>query len=136
MVAAGDEGAAARNVSAPVPAGSCLAMAHAHPDNLVVDLEVRSGEVWVLPVGELDLHTTDELDQTLSIALASKADRVVVDLRGLEFVDSTGLRTIAATCRGPEGHRVSLVPGPPAVQGVFNVSGLARELPFRPVDER
>jgi hypothetical protein len=38
---------------------------------------------------------------------------------------------IAATCSGPGGERVSLVPGNRAVQGVFNVSGLAAELPWR-----
>jgi anti-anti-sigma factor len=101
-------------------------------ETLVVDLEAREREVWVLPRGELDLHTTEELEQALSIALASEATRVVVDLRVLEFIDSAGLRTIVAACRGPEAGRLALVPGPPAVQGVFNVSGLAPELPFLP----
>ena len=101
---------------------------------LVVDLEARAGEVWVLPSGELDLDTVDEVERALSIALASDAPQVVIDLRGLQFLDSTGLRVIAGACRGPEGERVSLIPGPPAVQGVFTVSGLARELPFRSAD--
>lgn len=99
---------------------------------LVVDLEARTGEVWVIPQGELDLDTSEELEQSLSIALASEADRVVVDLRGLELMDSTGLRVIVAACTGPDGARVQLVSGNDAVQGVFNVSGLAAELPFRP----
>lgn len=106
------------------------------PDTLVVDLEARAGEVWVLPRGELDLDTAEELERALSIALASEAERVVIDLRDLEFMDSSGLRTITAACRGDQGGRLSLVPGPPAVQGVFNVSGLAPELPFRPVEGR
>lgn len=103
---------------------------------LEVDLEARAGEVWVLPRGELDLDTADELDHSLSIALASEAERVVIDLRGLEFLDSTGLRVIAQACAGPGGGRVSLVPGNATVQGVFNVSGLAAELPFRPAGAR
>jgi len=107
-------------------------MNRAMDEALIVDLEARTGEVWVLPRGELDLDTTEELEQALSIALASEADRVVVDLRGLEFMDSTGLRVVVAACTGPNGARVQLVPGNDAVQGVFNVSGLAAELPFRP----
>jgi anti-sigma B factor antagonist len=107
-------------------------MQHGAHDTLVVDLEARTGEVWVLPRGELDIDTVEEIEQALSIALASEAERVVIDMRGLDFLDSTGLRAIAAACRGEEGHRLSLVAGPPAVQGVFNVSGLAGELPFRP----
>ena len=109
-------------------------MQHGAHDTLVVDLEARAGEVWVLPRGELDIDTVEEIEQALSIALASEADRVVIDLRGLEFLDSTGLRAIATVCRGDEGQRLSLVPGPPAVQGVFNVSGLATELPFLPAE--
>jgi len=109
-------------------------MQHGSHDTLVVDLEARAGEVWVLPRGELDIDTVEELEQALSIALASEAERVVIDLRELEFLDSTGLRSIATACRSEDGHRLSLVPGPPAVQGVFNVSGLARELPFRPAE--
>jgi anti-sigma B factor antagonist len=103
---------------------------------LEVDLEARTGEVWVLPRGELDIGTTEELEQALSIALASEAERVVIDLRGLEFMDSAGLRVIASACTGPDGRRISLVPGSKSVQGVFNVSGLAAELPFRPADAR
>jgi anti-sigma B factor antagonist len=107
-------------------------MNRATDEALVVDLEARTGEVWVIPVGELDLDTAEELEQSLSIALASEAERVVVDLRGLEFMDSAGLRVIVAACTGPDGQRLQLVPGTEAVQGVFNVSGLAAELPFRP----
>ena len=107
-------------------------MQHGAHDTLVVDLEARAGEVWVLPRGDLDVATCEELEQALSIALASEAERVVIDLRGLEFIDSTGLRAIAGASRADEAGRLSIVPGPPAVQGVFNVSGLAPELPFRP----
>jgi anti-sigma B factor antagonist len=109
-------------------------MQHGAHDTLVVDLEARAGEVWVLPRGELDLDTCEEIEQALSIALASEAAKVVLDLRGLDFLDSTGLRVIATACRADEDGRLSLVPGPPAVQGVFNVSGLASELPFRPAE--
>lgn len=112
--------------------GKAASMDRAIGELLVVDLEARAGEVWVLPRGELDLDTSEELEHALSIALASEADRVVVDLRGLELLDSTGLRVIVAACTGPDGPRVQLVPGGAAVQAVFNVSGLAAELPFRP----
>ena len=113
-------------------AGSFEQMHRATDEALVVDLEARSGEVWVLPQGELDLDTVEEMEQAMSIALASEAERVVIDLRGLEFLDSTGLRTIAGACAGPDGRRIQLVPGNDTVQGVLNVSGLASELPFRP----
>jgi anti-sigma B factor antagonist len=103
-------------------------------DTFEVDLEARAGEVWVLPRGELDVDTVDELEHSLSIALASEADRVVVDLRGLDFLDSTGLRAIVSAATGPDGARLELVAGNRSVQGVFNVSGLASELRWRPAE--
>lgn len=106
-------------------------MRRATDGELEVELEVRAGAVWVLPHGELDLDTVEEIERALSIALASEAERVVIDLGGLQLLDSTGLRAIAAVCAGPDGARLSLVPGNAAVQGVFNVSGLAPELPWR-----
>jgi anti-anti-sigma factor len=111
-------------------------MDRATDEALIVELEARAGEVWILPAGELDLDTVEELEQALSIALASEAERVVIDLRGLELIDSSGLRSIVSACTGPEGARMSLVPGNDAVQRVFNVSALAAELPFRSAGAR
>ena len=96
-----------------------------------VRVEARDPEVWVVPVGELDLDTAVELEESLGLALRSDAAAVVLDLRELAFLDSTGLKVIIEACSAKEGPSVSLVPGPEPVQAVFNVTGLATELPFR-----
>ncbi|MDQ3769840.1 MAG: STAS domain-containing protein [Actinomycetota bacterium] len=96
-----------------------------------VRVEAREPELWVVPVGELDLETAVELQESLDLALRSDATAVVLDLRELAFLDSTGLRVIIEACSAREGPPVSLVPGPEPVQAVFNVTGLATELPFR-----
>ena len=44
--------------------------------------------------GELDLVSSPALDRTLDAVLASDAELIVVDLRGLEFMDSTGLHVL------------------------------------------
>jgi len=96
-----------------------------------VRVEARDGEVWVVPVGELDVDTAAELQESLGLALRSDAATLVLDLRELAFLDSTGLRVIIETCTAKDGPPVALVPGPEPVQAVFNVTGLATELPFR-----
>jgi anti-anti-sigma factor len=96
-----------------------------------VRVEARDREVWVVPVGELDLDTAVELQESLGLAVRSDAAAVVLDLRELAFLDSTGLRVIIEACSAKGGPPVSLVPGPEPVQAVFNVTGLATELPFR-----
>ncbi|MCW2968459.1 MAG: anti-sigma-factor antagonist [Solirubrobacteraceae bacterium] len=98
------------------------------------DIEARGDELWVLPRGELDLAGAPELQEALHLALASDARAIVIDLRGLEMLDSTGLRAVLEALSGEGGDRISLVEGNELVQGVFRVSGLLDELPFRSPD--
>jgi anti-anti-sigma factor len=94
------------------------------------DISVRGDELWVLPRGDLDIAGAPELEETLSLALASDAE-IVIDLRGLEFVDSTGLRTLVQAPHAEGGERISFVAGNEHVQGVFRIAGLLEELKFR-----
>jgi anti-anti-sigma factor len=100
-------------------------------DEFEADLEARGDELWVLPRGDLDIGGTPELQETLALALASDATAIVVDLRGLEFVDSTGLQALLHAQASEGGERISFVPGNENVQGVFRLSGLLDSLPFR-----
>lgn len=95
------------------------------------ELEVRGDELWVLPSGDLDIGGAPELTETLRLALASDAGAIVVDLRGLGMLDSTGLRALIEAHAGEGGERISFVPGSEHVQGVLRLSGLLDELPFR-----
>jgi anti-sigma B factor antagonist len=81
--------------------------------------------------GELDFDTTFDVELRLEQAI-KHADRVVVDLRDLTFIDSTGLGALIEARRQArlEGVGFEIVPGPPAVQQVFEASGLLEELPF------
>src|SRR3954470_1822220 len=101
-------------------------------DEFEADVSVRGDELWVLPRGELDIAGTPELEETLSLALASDAKAIVIDLRGLELVDSTGLRALAQAPQAEGGDRISFVAGNDHVQSVFRIAGLLDELPFRP----
>ena len=88
-------------------------------------------------VGELDLSTASEAEKALRHAEAG-APFVLVDLRGVSFLDSTGLRLIlAADARAKrEGRRLALVPGPESVHRVFRIALLEDRLEFvDPPDE-
>lgn len=103
-------------------------------EELEVDLEARGDDLWVLPRGDLDLAGATELEEALALALASDARTIVVDLRGLTLLDSSGLRALAQASASEGGDRISFVPGADMVQAVFRVSGLLDELPFRPAE--
>jgi anti-sigma B factor antagonist len=81
--------------------------------------------------GELDFATAFDVEMRLEQAVA-RADRVVVDLSGLEFIDSTGIRALLEAHRAARlnGVELELLPGPEAVQRTFSVAGLLDELPF------
>ena len=83
----------------------------------------------VRPQGELDLATTPELER-LVLGRLEQGRAVVLDLRGLEFMDSTGLRTlVSADQRARDaGRRLAIVRGPEAVDRIFHVTRLDERL--------
>jgi anti-sigma B factor antagonist len=65
----------------------------------------RVGGVCVLSVrGELDIATTPALIEQAAPALQVPAERLVVDLTGLAFIDCCGVRALSElTCAAPPG---------------------------------
>jgi anti-anti-sigma factor len=94
------------------------------------DLIVESGEgsTTFKPRGELDLATAPELEDQVLSAVRSGAQPVVLDLRELTFMDSTGVRTIVAAHQAAEetGHdlRVIRPARDSAVSRVIEISGI------------
>lgn len=96
------------------------------------DVEVRNGEQAVVigVRGELDLASSPALEQELESGAASSAEVVIVDLRQLEFMDSTGLSVLVrAHQRASEnGQRFAVVRGPQQVQRLLTLTGVADRL--------
>src|SRR3712207_2266215 len=59
-----------------------------------VSTEESQGTVTVRVTGEVDVVTSETLDQTLRALSRRWTGRVVVDLSGVTFMDSSGLRAI------------------------------------------
>ena len=85
--------------------------------------------------GELDLVSSPALERALDAVLASDAELIIVDLRGLEFMDSTGLHALVkAQHRMDElGRRFALVRGGDNVQRLFELTGVSDGLDDRRV---
>ena len=102
-------------------------------DGLRIDVAPDRDVVHVAPVGEIDLATVGRLDEQLRELREAGFRRLVLDLRDVGFMDSTGLRlilTLDALAR-EDGTDFGLVGGPPPVQRVFEISGTLDRLPFR-----
>ena len=98
--------------------------------------EYHPGEEHVLIVhGELDIFTAPTLCRRMA-ALRDRgyAPATVVDLRDLEFCDSTGLRALLGEAREAEicGGRVRfVVPAHGIVRRLFDVCGVTQLLTAR-----
>ena len=97
-----------------------------------IEVDRKDGAARVRPVGELDLGTIEELDARLSELRAEGLRRLVVDLRELTFMDSTGLSLTVRWSLESErdGFDFALVSGPGQVRRLFELTGMERELPF------
>jgi anti-sigma B factor antagonist len=64
------------------------------PGQLVIE-RTRQGETVILSLrGELDLTSAASFERELRASEEEPANRLVIDLSGLEFMDSTGLRAL------------------------------------------
>jgi len=91
----------------------------------------REGEAQIIElIGELDLDGAPRLEEALREAEASDASSIVVDLGGLEFIDSTGLRLLVMAAERSKDGRFSLLRGPKQVHRVFEITDLVDRLPF------
>jgi anti-sigma B factor antagonist len=84
--------------------------------------------------GELDIATAPEVDRRIADALAAGVRRLVVDLRGLTFMDSTGLVLLARWNLGArqDGFDLSLIQGDARIRRLFTLTGLERHFIFEP----
>jgi anti-anti-sigma factor len=79
--------------------------------------------------GELDMASAQVLDATLAEACSGGATEVVLDLGGVDFMDSEGLNAILRGKARCEEHscRYSVTPAQRPVQRVFQATGVQRE---------
>ena len=99
-------------------------------------LEVKvteNGSVAVLALtGELDISGIGRVEDELRQVEEKAPGAVVLDLRGLTFMDSSGLRLVLeADMRARrETRRFAIVPGPESVHRVFLIALLDKRLEF------
>lgn len=103
-----------------------------------MDLSVdtsRVGDWSVLRVGgEIDLATAPTLREHLVSVIDGGDHRVIIDLGGVDFIDSTGLGALIGglkRVRGLDGD-LRLVCSEPRILKVFDITGLDKVFDIRP----
>jgi anti-sigma B factor antagonist len=95
-------------------------------------LEVRNqGRATVIAVsGELDLASSPALQEELDRVAGSDSQLLIIDLRELDFMDSTGLSILIRAHQAAEeaGHRLAIVNGSRQVRRLLSLTGVADRL--------
>lgn len=89
----------------------------------VFAIEVTDGIIRV--TGDLDAHTAPRLDDVVRGLIDAGAERIVVDMAAVEFVDSSGLRSlIRARADGADGREVVVHNPSAATLRLLDVTGM------------
>lgn len=96
---------------------------------------VRSGPHAVLAVwGEVDAYTAPRMREKILVLVGEGADRLVVDLTRVTFMDSSGLGTLVAAKKRLHSSDKSLClvlgPDQDMLRRLFDITGLDRVLPI------
>jgi anti-anti-sigma factor len=95
-----------------------------------VDVRHEQGATVIAVSGELDLASSPILEERLDQVFDSDVERVILDLRALDFMDSTGLSVLIKAHQTAEEaeRRLCLVKGPPQVQRLLSLTGVGERL--------
>ena len=101
-------------------------------ETLSIVSELREDAHYVAPSGELDIATVELLERALLEVEQADSARIVLDLSGLSFIDSTGLRLLLDVNErcGGAADRLRVIAGSPAVERLLDIVGLRERLPL------
>ena len=96
--------------------------------DLGLEVEERNGHTVLAVTGEVDVYTAPRLRERLVELVTEGKRKIVVNLEGVDFLDSTGLGVLVGglkRLRSNDGD-MSLVSTQPRILKVFEITGLTK----------
>jgi anti-sigma B factor antagonist len=95
---------------------------------LGLDVTERDGHAVLSVRGEVDVYTAPRLRERLVELVAQGKHKIVVDLEGVDFLDSTGLGVLVGGLKRLRSHDgdLVLVCTQPRILKVFEITGLTK----------
>ena len=105
------------------------------PYELKLATQTRGLAAIVKVAGTLDIHGAPDLDREIDRLLRGRSREILVDLRGIDFMDSIGIRSLVRAYRVAmkAGVPLWIVRGGTAVSQVLRMTGVDVTLPM--IDE-
>jgi anti-sigma B factor antagonist len=100
---------------------------------LSIRVEREPAELYVIEFyGELDLAGSEVAAEALRRCAQSDVKEIIVDLSGLDFIDSSGLNVLVESFKSDRqnGNRLRFLRGPDPVERVMKLTSLDEVLPF------
>jgi anti-sigma B factor antagonist len=96
--------------------------------DLGFDVDHRGGYAVLAVRGEVDVYTAPRLRERLIELVSQGSHQVVVDLEGVDFLDSTGLGVLVGGLKRLRSHdgNMILVCTQPRILKVFEITGLTK----------
>ena len=86
----------------------------------------RGAETAISLDGEFDLSNASALREQLAAAIATEADRIIIDMSGVTFMDSSGLAELVVARNNLAPNRIIEIRHlQPSVRKVFDLTGLS-----------
>lgn len=106
-------------------------------DQLVIDVRHDKDRVVLVLRGELDLASAPLLQTEIQSSEVATATMVVLDLKQLDFIDSTGLRALLTSHKRSRelGQEFAVTRGSPQTQRLLSITGMDEQLPNIASDE-
>jgi anti-sigma B factor antagonist len=99
------------------------------PEPFGIEITPARNRVIVTPHGELDIATTDEVSEAIDGLVAAGFAEIVLDLRRVSFMDSTGLRLVLRETHRADSE-VRVIDGAAPVARLFDLTGVRAHVPF------
>jgi anti-sigma B factor antagonist len=95
-----------------------------------VEVSSQEAATVIAVSGELDLASSPALQEEIDRVASSEAKLLIIDLRELDFMDSTGLSVLVRAHQRAEeqGRQLAMVKGPQQVQRLLSLTGVADRL--------
>ena len=99
------------------------------PPRFTVEIETKDLAPVVRVTGEIDVYNYQELNKALKEALDTGKPRIILNLEGIQYIDSTGLGIIAYAARNIslKNGRLQIICIKPHLRKIFDISGLNKK---------